>query len=357
MKPWIDDEEKKQIIEVIESTYLKEKHKTEEFESKFKELSGARHAISYCNGTMSLFAALKLLGIKENDEVIVPDITFIASSNSVILTGAKPVFVDVDKKSFQIDADEIEKSITPKTKAIMPVHLYGYSCDMDKITSIAKKHNLKIVEDAAQGVGVKFNGRHVGTFGEYGSFSFFGNKNITLGEGGMLITNEDELARKAYSFKNHGRKKTGTFIHEEIGYNFCITEMQAAIGLAQLAKLEEIKKNKLRILEYYKKNLSGIKELEVYSGDPRCDSIPWFVNIIVPDALKLQEHLEKNGIMTRRIFYPLHMQPCYSYLKIPKEKFPNSLFLYEHVLSLPSYAKITEQELKEVVAKIHAFYN
>lgn len=355
IEPWIDEEELKQLQEVVKSTFLTEHKKTEEFEKKFRELTNSNYTIAYCNGTMALFAALKLLNISKDDEIIIPDLTFTASANSVLLSNAKPIFVDVDKKTFQISPEEIEKHITSNTKAIMPVHLYGQSCDMDIIMRMAQKYNLKVIEDSAQGVGVKFNGKHVGTFGEFGSFSFYGNKTITTGEGGMLVTNNPVLAKKAFAFKNHGRTTKGTFVHKEIGFNFSFTEMQAAIGLAQLSKFEQIKKRKEEIRKYYEKELTSIPEIEMSFIDPRCSPVHWFTNIMVPNAETLQEYLSKNKIETRRFFYPLHLQPCYSNMKF-NESFPNATYIYEHGLSLPSSVIITNEQLAEVVKRIKEFY-
>lgn len=355
IEPWIGKEEWLQIKEVIKSTFLTESKKTAEFEKKFTELTGAKQAIAYSSGSTALFAALKSLSIGNGDEVIVPDLTFVASSNSIILAGATPVFVDIDQKTHQISPEEIEKHITEKTKAIMPVHLYGQSCDMEAILPIARKHNLNVVEDAAQGVGVKFQGKHVGTFGDIGCISFYGNKTLTTGEGGMIVTNNEELAKKVYMLKNHGRPKRGTFIHDEIGFNFSITEMQAAIGLAQLLKFEKIKKRKQEIRNYYEKNLSDIKDIQLTYIDPRCEPVHWFSSIIVPNVKALQDYLTKQEIQTRRFFPALHIQPCYRHIKF-KESFPNATYAYEHGLSLPSSATLTDSQLEEVVKCIKEFY-
>jgi perosamine synthetase len=355
IEPWLGEEEKKQLNEVSDSGWVTEHEKTEEFEKKFCQLTNITNAIAYCNGTMTLLASLKILGIGDGDEVILPDITFTATSNAVIFAGATPVFVDVDKETFQISPSRVIEKITPRTKAIIPVHLYGQSCDMDAIMKIANQHNLNIIEDAAQAVGVKFNGKNLGTFGEFGSFSFFGNKNMTTGEGGMLVTKDLELAKKAYSFKNHGRMKRGTFIHEDIGLNCCITEMQAGIGIAQLNKYPEIIRRKNQIFDFYKKELSGIRDIKFQSVDARCEPIPWFTNIIVPDANALEEFLKQNQIQTRRIFYPLHLQPCYKNLP-PQGDFPSAEFIYKHGLSLPSAVTLTQEQLKTVASKIKEFY-
>ena len=212
IEPWIDKSELKQLKRVIKNTYVTEHELTKEFESMIKDLTKSKYVISMTNGTVALYCCLKALGIGENDEVIVPNLTFIASANAVIMANAHPVFCDIDEETFCIDPKKIEALITPSTKAIMPVHLYGQSADMEAIMQVAEKHNLKVIEDAAQGVGVTFNGKHTGTFGEMGILSFYGNKTITCGEGGVVLTNCKELRDKVYQLKNHGRLQKGTFL-------------------------------------------------------------------------------------------------------------------------------------------------
>lgn len=353
IEPWIGKEELAELTEVIKSTWLTEGEKTKRFEGLIKELTGVKYAHAFCNGTAALFTALKILGIKEGDEVIVPDFTFIASANSVVFTGAKPVFVDIDKKTFNISPNQIEDKITDNTKAIMPVHLYGQSADMGAITKIAKKNNLLVVEDAAQGIGVKFEGKHVGTFGNLGILSFYGNKTITTGEGGVILTDDETLALESYKFKNHGRAEKGIFIHEKLGFNFSFTDMQAAIGLAQLSKLKSIITLKDKIRMTYMEYLSDIKEISFTWMDPRCSPVHWFTNILVKNPYELSEHLKNKGIGTRRFFYPLHKQPCYSI----KEEFPNSEYAYEHGLSLPSSATLKREDIIKICEEIRRFYN
>lgn len=348
IEPWIDNEELKEIEEVIRSTWITEGKKTKEFEENFIKLTGARYAHAFCNGTATLFSALKILGIGPGDEIIAPSATFIATINSIILAGAKPVLVDIEKETFNINPDEIEKKITKNTKAIMPVHLYGQSSDMEKIMKIAKKHGLYVIEDAAQAVGVKFNGKHVGTFGEIGSFSFYGNKTITTGEGGMLITNDKILSDRGYRFKNHGRLEKGTFIHEEVGLNFSFTEMQAAIGLAQLRKLNEIIRRKEKIRQRYMEELKNLKTIKFTPVAKGVTPVHWFTNILVENIEKVQEELKTKGVQTRRFFYPIARQPCYKEFDFSKEKFPNADFAYAHCLSLPSSATLEEKDLKIV---------
>lgn len=353
IEPWIGKEEFKQLKEVVKSTWLTEYKKTKKFEEEIKKLTGSKHAQAFCNGTAALFTALKVLGLKEGDEVIVPNFTFIASTNSIILTGAKPVLVDIDKKTFNIDPVQIESKITDKTKAIMPVHLYGQAADMDAITRIAEKHDLFIVEDAAQGIGVKFRDKHVGTFGDLGILSFYGNKTITTGEGGIILTDDDSLSLECYRFKNHGRAEKGMFIHEKIGFNFSFTDIQAAVGLAQLLKLNKIITLKDRIRKTYAKELSDVKEIEFTFIDPRCSPVHWFTNILVEDAQKLSDHLKTKSIGSRRFFYPINRQPCYNI----KGDFPNTEYAYQRGLSLPSSATLKKEDIIKVCEEIKSFYN
>jgi perosamine synthetase len=351
IQPWIDDEELKEVTEVMKSTWLTEYKKTAQFEEMFKDLTKAKYAYAFSNGTTTLYTALKVLGIGEGDEVLVPSITFTATINPAILLGAKPVLVDIDKETFCMDADLIEAKITPRTKAIMPAHLYGQCADMEKIMRIAKKHNLFVIEDAAQAVGVKYNGKHAGTFGDFGSFSFYGNKTITTGEGGMLVTNDEKLAQEAYRFKNHGRLQKGVFVHEKIGMNFSFTEMQAAVGVAQLNKLDRIIKRKEEIRNIYLRELKGVKGITFPEIDSKCTPVHWFTNIIVKDAEKLSEELKKKEIQTRRFFFPIQKQPCYKEYNF-KGEFPVADFAYKCGLSLPSSYIVKNEDVLKVCKAI-----
>lgn len=339
-------------MEAVRSTWLTEAKRTESFEALFRKKTGAKYARAFCNGTMALFAALKVAGIGKGDEVILPDLTFIASSNAVVLSGARPVLADVDQTSFTLSPDGIRQKITRRTRAIMPVHLYGQAADMDAIMEIAGAHRLVVIEDAAQGVGVKFNGRHVGTFGDFGCFSFYGNKTITTGEGGMVITQSSTLDARIYALKNHGRGRRGTFIHDEIGYNFSFNEMAAAVGITQLKKLNLIIKKKAALRREYMKQLSDLSEIEFTRADERCAPVHWFINILVEDPESLQAYLGRKGIGTRRFFYPLHQQPCYRL----KGRFPCSEYAYAHGLSLPSSARLEPESVHRICSEIHHYY-
>lgn len=351
IQPFIDKRDIDTVSKYLSTTWVTEGPATKDFEKNFQELTGAKYAHAFMNGTMTLFTALKVLGIGPGDEVIVPSLTFIASVNSVILAGATPVVVDCFYESLCLDPNIIRKNITRKTKAIMPVHLYGLSADMDAIMKIAKEYGIPVVEDAAQGVGVRFNKRHVGTFGDFGSFSFYGNKTITTGEGGMLVTNKKSFAERAYQLKNHGRKKKGVFKHEAIGYNFSISDMQSALGVSQLAKLDEIINAKKDIYEFYKEQLKNIKEAKFYTIDERTTPVHWFTNILVKNAPALSEKMAAKGVQTRLAFYPIKRQPCYQNTKQIRfsKQLVNDDKLYKNVLSLPSYVGLTKEQLATVV--------
>ena len=357
IQPWIDECELNELKRVVDTTYVTESSLTKEFEQMTKDLTASKHAIAYCNGTMGLFSALKALNIGAGDEVIVPNFTFIASSNSIIMAGATPVFCEVSEKTFCIDPERIEELITPKTKAIMPVHIYGQACDMEKILAIAKKHNLYVVEDAAQGVGVKFNGRHTGTFGDIGVLSYYGNKTITCGEGGVVLTADDDHALKCYRLKNHGRAQKGVFIHETIGFNFSFTEMQAAIGIAQMKKLERIIVKKDAINKRYNEELAGLERFRPVFIDPRCTPVFWFTSFLTDDLEDLAKFLKKEEIQIRRFFCPLHMQPCYKDMIAPDAKFEVSEKIFRQGISLPSSYQLTDDEQSKVIDTIKRFYS
>jgi perosamine synthetase len=367
LEPSINREELKQLKRVIKSTFLTESKLTLEFEKLMAEYTGSTFAVSFCNGTAAIYAGLVAMGIGTGDEVIVPDLTFVATANAVILTGAKPVFCDVNNQNFCIDIDHLIELINDKTKAVIPVYLYGQVPDMTKLLKICDQAGIKILEDAAQGVGVRTevekNGvtknYHAGTIGEIGILSFYGNKTITTGEGGVLLTNNKMIAEKVYRLKNHGRSQKGVFIHEEIGFNFSFTEMQAAIGLAQLKKLRKIQKKKLLIHNLYKKYLKGLERVEIDEIHNQVDPVYWVSSIRLPNPEKLEAHLLKEGIGSRRFFYPLHLQPCYQNTNkviIPKRSNWVSSEIYENSLGLPSSVGLHKKDIKRISKQIIEYF-
>ena len=352
IEPWIDGTELDEVSEVIRSTWITEGKKTAEFEGILKELTGAKHVTAYVNGTLALYASLIAVGIKPGDEVLVPDLTFIATANSVLMAGAVPVFVDVDRNTFCIDVDKAREKLTSKTKAVMPVHLYGQAADMDKVMPFAKKHGLKVIEDAAESIGTKFRGKHTGTFGDVGMISFYGNKTITTAEGAVILTDDDALAERLYRLKNHGRKEKGVFIHEQIGYNFSFTDVLAAVGVAQMKKFPKIAARKNELRKIYEEQLKDV--IEFTYVDERTSPVHWFVNVLADDAEMLAEFLKARDVQTRRFFYPLHLQPCYATMK-QNGSFVNSEYAFKHGLSLPSSVTLKENEILEVCKAVREY--
>ena len=356
IEPWIDDNELKHLKRVIDSTYVVEHELTKEFESVVREYTGAKHAIAMTNGTMALYSCLLALGLKSGDEVIVPNITFIASSNAVLMANGIPVLCEIDPKTLCIDPQKLEECITEKTKIIMPVHLYGQSADMDKILEIAKKHNLKVLEDAAQGVGVFLNDQHVGTFGECGILSYYGNKTITCGEGGVVLTNDDDIAKKCYRLKNHGRDTKGIFIHKHIGFNFAFTEMQAAIGISQMEKLEKIISKKELCYKKYRDELDGVGDIKFFDFNKSIKPVHWFTSILTNYKKELSDYLLEKGIQCRFLFYPLNLQPCYKDVITTEGDFKISEQMYKKGLSLPSSYNLSYEEQNYVIKMIKNFF-
>lgn len=348
-EPWLGDEELALLTECIRDNWITGGKKVKEFEQQIAELCDVKYAIACCNGTLALYMGLKALGVGRGDEVIVPDFTFIASANSVIMAGAKPVFVDVDRQSFNIDPKRIGWAITQGTKAIMPVHIYGQSADMDAIMDLARKYNLKVIEDAAQGIGVTFNGKPVGGLGDVGCLSFYADKTITTGCGGMVLTNDSELADRCLRLAHQGNLSKGQYIHETIGYNLRLTDLQAAVGLAQLSKLPTIISSKKRNEVLYRELLENIVEFPHIIS--QCFNVPFRIVILVDDPDQLSNYLDEQHIGTKRVFYPLHMQPCYN----TGGEYPATEYIYNRGLALPSSANLTEEQIEYVCEKIKGY--
>lgn len=360
IEPWIDREEMDELKRVVDSTFVTEAALTAEFEEQCRQLTGARHALAVTNGTLALYACLKALGVGSGDEVIVPDLTFIATSNAVVMAGALPIFCDVLPDTLCLDIESARARITRRTKAVIPVHLYGQSADMTAVAALANDAGLIVIEDAAQGVGVRFEGRHVGTFGKAGILSFYGNKTITCGEGGIILTDDEVIAKSCYRLKNHGRERKGLFVHEEIGFNLSFTEMQAALGVAQMKKLPRIIARKKQLHDRYISELDRIYGFIPVPIDRRTEPVFWFTSFLCDDCEKLAAALLKAQIQTRRFFYPLHLQPCYQkHAEIGaanRGEFPVSLDAYQRGLSLPSSYLLTDAEQATVIDTIRRHY-
>lgn len=359
IEPWIDENELRELERAIHSTFVVEHELTREFERMTAQLTGCKHAIAVCNGTLALFVGLKALGIGPGDEVIVPNFTFIASANAVILAGATPVLCEVREDTFCLDVAKAEQAVTPLTKSVMPVHLYGQSADMNEVMAFAKRHGLSVIEDAAEAIGVRFAGKHVGTFGDVGILSYYGNKTVTCGEGGMVLTNDEALAKAARRLKNYGRDQKGTFVHESIGFNFSFTDLQAAVGIAQMKKMPAIVRKKREIHDRYVDELCDLPDFQPVYIDSRCEPVFWFTSFLCHDPEALSSYLQFQNIQTRRFFYPLHLQPCYAdrkHIKFTEEDFPVSERIYERGISLPSSYHLSIEEQTFIIEQIRRFY-
>ena len=356
-QPFLSGNEKKYVIECIDSTWISSKGKfINEFEKKFADYLGVEHAASVSNGTVALHVALLALGIGPDDEVIVPTFTYIASVNSITYTGAAPVFVDSNASTWQMDIADTRKKITPKTKAILAVHLYGHPCEIEELRKIADENNIFLIEDTAEALGSEYEGRKVGTFGDISTFSFFGNKTITTGEGGMVVTNDKELYEKCVHIKGQGLAKNAEYWHDIIGYNYRMTNICAAIGLAQLERVEEIIKSKREIAKWYKDHLKELPLIFHDELDKRFFSTYWMISILVQDAVtrqNLRKHLADNGIETRPAFHPVHTMPMY--VK-PGYQFPVAEDLGTRGINLPSYPGLTKEDVKFISNMIRKFY-
>jgi perosamine synthetase len=358
-EPFIGVEEYEAIKDCWVQNWFSEGNKSKLFVERLCELIGSKYGVLAPNGTLSLFLGLLALDIQPGDEVIVPNFTFIASATSVCLAKAKPVFVDIDKETLQIDIEKCEKVLSSKTKAIMPVHIYGMSCDMDKVVDFARRHNLKIIEDAAQAIGIKWGEKGCGSFGDVGSFSFFSDKTITTVEGGLVVTDDKKIFEKMSLLRNQGRMDRGTFIHPEIGVNFRMNDIQSAIGLVQLDKLNLICDKKKHILNLYTQELSGVSNIKILrpTESSLSNHIPFRVCIICYENNQgLSKFMSDNEIETRTFFYPLHKQPCFSSFNLKDEDFFNSIYAFEHGLCLPSYPTLTDEEVKYVCSTIRNYY-
>ncbi len=356
-QPDLSGNEKKYVNECLDSTWISSKGKfISEFENKFAEFIGVKYAAAVPNGTIALHLALLTLGIGPGDEVIVPTFTYIASVNAVTYCGAKPVFADSEKSFWQIDPSDVERKITSRTKVIMPVHLYGHPCEMDSLNAIAKKHNLLIVEDCAEAFGSRYKNIHVGNFGDVSTFSFFGNKAITTGEGGMVVTNDKNLYEKSIHIKGQGLAANREYWHDVVGYNYRMTNICAAIGLAQLERADSIIKKKKQLAEWYNKHLINLPVQPQREAGNVFNSY-WMYTILVEKAEerdKLREHLKQNGIETRPAFFPVHTMPIYFDKNI---HLPVAEDLCSRGINLPSYPALTEEDVKYIVHKIKIFYN
>ncbi len=355
--PTIGIQEKKNVLDCLQSKWISSRGKyIEQFEKKFSQFIKTKNSISVVNGTTALHLALLSLNIKKGDEVIVPTFTYIAPVNAIKYVGAKVRFIDSKLSTWQLDDLKLEKLINKKTKAVVVPHLLGQSAEISKIKKICTQKKIFLIEDCAEAFGNYYKGKHLGTFGDVGTFSFFGSKTITTGEGGMVVTNNKKIAKKIFKLKTVGVVRNKNYWHDILGYNYRMTNICAAIGLAQLKNAKKIIKNKIRIYKIYKKHLSKKLQLSNYELK-NFKSAFWLITIFLKNKTqrdKLVTFLNKRGIETRTTFNPVHLMPMY-FKKKYTNSFKNAKLLSETGLSLPSGANLTDKEVKEICNIINRF--
>jgi len=356
-EPVISEQAKKNVRKAVDSGWLSSAGPfVGEFETQFAKYLGVKHAVAVTSGTAALHVALLALGISKGDEVLVPAFTMGATWMAVMFTGAKPVFVDAELETFNMDPDQIERKITKRTRAIIPVHIYGHACDMNAINKIAKKHKLLVIEDAAEALGGEYKGRKCGAMSDVACFSFYANKIVTAGEGGMIVTNNSRIAAEAARFKDlyHSPKKR--FVHEKLGYNYRITNLQAAVGVGELANIKKYLAKKQQMARLYRDGLKNIPGIQLPETKTAILNTFWMFGILVHKEFgmsrdQLRKKLKAQGIDTRDFFYPPEDQPLLKHI-IGKQKFPNANYLGQNGLYLPSGLAITEKQINIVCKAI-----
>ncbi|MCX6814145.1 MAG: DegT/DnrJ/EryC1/StrS family aminotransferase [Candidatus Aenigmarchaeota archaeon] len=349
-KPAIGEEEIRAVTEVLKSGNLAQGKKVEQFENDFSRYVGTKFAAAVSSGTSALQIGLQSLGIQKGDEVITSPFTFAATANAIIHCGARPVFADIDSKTFNLDPEKIK--VSQRTKAVVCVHLYGQPCEMDSLTKVCRDNKLKLVEDAAQAVGAEYRGRKIGTFGTVSTFSFYATKNLTTGEGGMILTSQKDIAEKSKIIRNQGQ--TEQYRHEIISYNFRMTDIQAAIGIEQLKKVEYLNKKRAENARFLTDSLSSLNGIETPFVPRHVKHVYHQYTIKVQKGRdSLLNFLNNHGIGAR-IYYPqpLYLQPPYVKMGFKKGLCPVTEEICRQVLSLPVHPLLSQKELEEIVKNV-----
>jgi perosamine synthetase len=354
-KPWLTALERDYVLDCLDSTWISSKGSyIQRFESEFAKHIGVRHAVAVCNGTVAVHLTLLGLGVGPGDEVIVPTLTFIASVNPIVYCGATPVFVDCDPLTWQMDPADVSRKIGPRTKAILVVHLYGHPADMDALSRLAEQAGVRIIEDCAEAIGTRIDGRHVGTFGDISAFSLFGNKTITTGEGGMVVTNRDDLYDLVVRLKGQGLAANRVYWHDIIGYNYRMTNICAAIGCAQMERIQKIVDRKIDLANRYRKRLGHIKGVSFHEcHDPRFIHSYWMVSVLVRHGARdrIMAFMREKGVETRPVFSPIHQMPMYQH---HRASCPVADGLGERGINLPSWPMLSDGEMDRVVNALEA---
>lgn len=354
-QPSLSGREREYVLDCLDSNWISSKGEyIPKFEDAFAKYLQVAHAATVCNGTVALHLALVALGIGPGDEVIVPTLTYIASVNAITYTGATPVFVDAVRDTWQMDPEDVRRKITPKTRAIMAVHLYGHACDMDALTAIAEDGGLFLIEDCAEAIGSLYKGRPVGSFGHISTFSFFGNKTITTGEGGMVVTNDQTLYQRCVHFKGQGLAAHRQYWHDIVGYNYRMTNICAAIGLAQLEQIDGFLAKKRLIAQWYQDQLQDLP-IGLHRETEDVTHSYWMCSLLVKNASQrdgLRQHLALQGIETRPLFFPVHTMPMYS---SKFQRHPVAEDLGWRGVNLPSWPGLTNEMVIRISSEIKNF--
>ena len=352
-QPDLSGREREYVLDCIDTGWISSIGQyTDRFEQSVKDYTGSGHAAAVSNGTVALHLALHCLDIGPGDEVIVPAFTYIASVNTIAQTGATPVFVDSRSDDWLIDVEDVRRKISPRTKAIMPVHLYGAICDMECLVDLARLHDLKIVEDCAEALGSTLHGRHVGTFGDIGTFSFFGNKTVTTGEGGMVVAHDEALAARLRKVKGQGQSLERRYWHDELGFNYRMTNICAAIGVAQMERIEATLNRKQEIAAIYRSHLQG-SPVTFQQPMEGVISSNWLVSILVPHTCNRDDvinRLLEQGIDSRPVFYCAHHMPMYRTMG----SHPVAEDIAARGISLPSYPGLKDEDVIRIAQTVAA---
>ena len=364
-EPWISDEDKKIVKKTLTQSMLTLGQQLEKFENDFCKYSKAKYAVAVSNCTAALHLSLMALGIKKDDEVIIPDLTFVADANAILACNAKPVIADINKENFFLSISNIKKNITKKTKAIIPVHIYGQVCNIEEILDVAKDNNLKVIEDCAHAVGTFHKSKHVGTLGNTGCFSFYPTKNITTAEGGMVITNSEKIAEKVRHLRNHGMTKSlksrysseypWIFDIKQPGYNYRLDEIRAALGITQLKRIKKINELRKKASSYYNKNLQNIPGIILPDMVNDKTHSYHLYTIRVTKLYKLSRNqlfkkLKDNGIRTTVYWMPIHKYTAYRKF-VKTSNILNTTKIYDEILALPLFPNISKKH-QDVVIKV-----
>lgn len=360
--PDITEADIEAVVSVLRTTQLSLGPKMEAFEHALAAYVGATHAVAVNSGTSGLHLCVRSLGIGEGDEVIVPSFTFIAAANVIRMERATPVFVDIDPITLNLDPTKVEAAITSRTRALMIVHTFGRPAEMTQLLAIAKRHNLRVIEDACEAIGAEYHEQKAGLLGDTGVFAFYPNKQMTTGEGGMIVTGNGELAATARSLRNQGRRRTGDWLeHAELGFNYRLSEMNCALGLQQLRRIESMLARRAEVAGWYDQRLRKNASVVLPALDMAGCRISWFVYVVLlapqfsrEDRDAIVRQLGSEGIACGRYFAPIHLQPAYRNAAVPVNSLEVTEFAGERCIALPFFNRIAPAEVEEVCARLEA---